>query len=85
GGRPRPRCRRHGRSAAAYFVAFDVVQIDGEELLHAPYRHCRTHLEKLFTDHNLTAPWTLRPMKTDLAKARHAPAGWGQFVDREEA
>ncbi len=60
----------------AYFVAFDVLQLDGEELLRRPYRDRRTQLEKLFTDRALTAPWTLCPMTTDLAKAREWLETW---------
>lgn len=70
-------CRSRRCSAAAlaartpaYFVAFDLLQMDGRELLRRPYRDRRTQLEKLFTDHALTAPWTLCPMTTDLDTAR---------------
>ncbi|WP_240805735.1 hypothetical protein [Streptomyces sp. A1547] len=54
----------------AYFVAFDVLQQGGQELLARPYAERRALLENLFTDHALTAPWTLCPQTTDLAKAR---------------
>ncbi|WP_037890881.1 ATP-dependent DNA ligase [Streptomyces sp. NRRL S-87] len=54
----------------ANFVAFDVLQQDGAELLALPYADRRARLEALFADHALTAPWTLCPMTTDLAKAR---------------
>ncbi|MFE6848636.1 hypothetical protein [Streptomyces sp. NPDC057686] len=60
----------------AYFVAFDVLQLDGEELLQRPYRERRALLEALFTDCALTAPWTLCPMTTDLAKAREWLETW---------
>ncbi|GAA3918311.1 hypothetical protein GCM10022244_29430 [Streptomyces gulbargensis] len=40
-----------GRSAArlaqempAHFIAFDLLQIDGQELLHVPYGERRAHL-----------------------------------------
>ncbi|WP_328929887.1 hypothetical protein OG429_38440 [Streptomyces sp. NBC_00190] len=40
--RPRPQ-RRHPRGPhPAYFIAFDVLQMDGQELLRAPYRYRRT-------------------------------------------
>ncbi|MFD9303034.1 hypothetical protein ACFWCB_10220 [Streptomyces sp. NPDC060048] len=54
----------------AYFVAFDVLQLDGQELLQRPYKEWRALLAALFTGHALTAPWTLCPMPTDVAKAR---------------
>ncbi|MFK0238621.1 ATP-dependent DNA ligase [Streptomyces vinaceus] len=60
----------------AYFVAFDVLQLDGQELLNRPYRERRALLEQLFIDHALTAPWTLCPMTTDLAKAREWLQTW---------
>ncbi|MFF1341918.1 RNA ligase family protein [Streptomyces sp. NPDC058290] len=60
----------------AYFVAFDVLQLDGQELLTSPYAERRALLEQLFTDHALTAPWTLCPMTTDLAKAREWLETW---------
>ncbi|MEV6575047.1 ATP-dependent DNA ligase, partial [Streptomyces sp. NPDC051577] len=54
----------------AYFVAFDILQADGVELLALPYRERRRLLEVLFTARGLTAPWTLCPMTTDPATAR---------------
>ncbi|WP_338120199.1 RNA ligase family protein [Streptomyces agglomeratus] len=60
----------------AYFVAFDVLQRDGQELLTRPYEERRALLEQLFTDHALTAPWTLCPTTTDLAKAREWLESW---------
>ncbi|MCX5380278.1 hypothetical protein [Streptomyces sp. NBC_00091] len=61
---------------SAYFAAFDVLQLDGEELLQRPYKERRALLEQLFTDHALTAPWTLVPMTTDLVKAREWLETW---------
>ncbi|MET9694671.1 hypothetical protein ABZY81_40800 [Streptomyces sp. NPDC006514] len=60
---------------AAYFVAFDVLQHDGQELLTRPYVERRALLENLFSEHALTAPWTLCP-QTDLAKAREWLESW---------
>ncbi|WSK73381.1 hypothetical protein OG295_00050 [Streptomyces sp. NBC_01276] len=60
----------------AYFVAFDVLQEDGQELLQLPYADRRARLENLFTERALTAPWTLCPMTTDLAKAREWLESW---------
>ncbi|GHB84067.1 hypothetical protein GCM10010347_63750 [Streptomyces cirratus] len=59
----------------ACFVPFDVLQQGGQELLNQPYAEHRTRLEDLFTDRALTAPWTLVPMTTHLAKARE----WLEF------
>ncbi|MFJ4776388.1 hypothetical protein [Streptomyces sp. NPDC088762] len=49
-------CQRHhlwlvGREPAGLFVVFDVLQIDGQELLHLPYVERRAHLEALFADY----------------------------------
>ncbi|WP_445270424.1 ATP-dependent DNA ligase [Streptomyces sp. DSM 41634] len=71
-------CTAPGLAAGwpAYFVAFDVLQLDGVELLARPYRERRTLLEDLFTDHALAAPWTLCPMTTDPATAREWLESW---------
>ncbi|MEU3774331.1 hypothetical protein AB0F11_14225 [Streptomyces sp. NPDC032472] len=60
----------------AYFVAFDVLQMGGQELLQRPYAERRALLEELFTDYALMPPWTLVPMTTDLAKAREWLESW---------
>ncbi|MCX5612533.1 hypothetical protein OHB39_33970 [Streptomyces sp. NBC_00047] len=62
----------------AYSVAFDVLQLDGVELLARLYPERRALLEELFTGHGLTAPapWTLCPMSTDLAKACEWLESW---------
>lgn len=60
----------------AYFVAFDVLQQDGAELLNLPYRERRARLEQLFAEYGLTAPWTLCPMTTDVVKAREWLESW---------
>ncbi|WP_329202767.1 MULTISPECIES: ATP-dependent DNA ligase [unclassified Streptomyces] len=60
----------------AFFVAFDVLQQGGRELLDLPYVERRARLEALFTDYALTAPWTLCPMTTDPAKAREWLESW---------
>ncbi|MGW7064582.1 ATP-dependent DNA ligase [Streptomyces sp. NPDC054904] len=43
----------------AYYVAFDVLQTDGVELITLPYKERRRRLEVLFAAHALTSPWTL--------------------------
>ncbi|WP_242438482.1 ATP-dependent DNA ligase [Streptomyces sp. CB00455] len=78
------RAAARGRSAPglaarwpAYIVAFDVLQLDGVDLLVRPYQERRTLLEDLFTGHGLTAPpWTLCPMTTDPATAREWLESW---------
>ncbi|MEU8438329.1 hypothetical protein AB0F18_36635 [Streptomyces sp. NPDC029216] len=60
----------------AHFVAFDVLQQDGQELLHLPYADRRARLENLFTERAPTAPGTLCPMATDLATAREWLETW---------
>ncbi|MFF3728570.1 hypothetical protein ACFYYM_40205 [Streptomyces erythrochromogenes] len=60
----------------AYFVAFDLLQHDGRELLARPYADRRALLEDLFTSLALTAPWALCPMTRDLAKAREWLESW---------
>jgi ATP-dependent DNA ligase len=60
----------------AHFIAFDVLQADGQELLPEPYERRREVLEQLFTAHGLTASWTLCPMTTDPATAREWLTSW---------
>jgi ATP-dependent DNA ligase len=54
------RAASSGRTAArlaqetpAHFVAFDLLQADGQEPLHVPYGERRARLEWLFTDRGL--------------------------------
>ncbi|MEU6422289.1 ATP-dependent DNA ligase [Streptomyces spiralis] len=77
------RAASSGRTAArlaqetpAHFVAFDVLQADGNELLQRPYVERRERLEALFAEHELTAPWTLCPETTDVALARDWLTSW---------
>ncbi|WP_327267187.1 ATP-dependent DNA ligase (plasmid) [Streptomyces sp. NBC_01232] len=72
------RARAAGLAARwpAYFVAFDLLQQDGQELLRRPYAERRALLEGLFSEHALSAPWTLCPMTTDLSKAREWLESW---------
>ncbi|MGR4877854.1 hypothetical protein ACIPUC_00115 [Streptomyces sp. LARHCF249] len=49
---------------------------DGTDLLARPYRERRRILEDLFDTHQLSPPWTLCPMTTDLAKAREWLETW---------
>ena len=53
----------------AHFIAFDVLQSDGQELLDEPFARRREVLEALFADHRLAPPWTLCPSTTDPAIA----------------
>ncbi|MFD3570466.1 hypothetical protein [Streptomyces sp. NPDC058667] len=79
-----------GRTAArlpkempAHFIAFDLLQLAGQELLHVPYGERRAQLEQLFTDHGLSAPWTLCPETTDVATAGEWPTSWTQVPGDE--
>ncbi|MEU9983771.1 ATP-dependent DNA ligase [Streptomyces sp. NPDC050856] len=74
-----------GRTAArlaqempAHFIAFDLLQIDGQELLHVPYGERRAQLEELFTERGLSAPWTLCPDTTEVVTAREWLTSWTQ-------
>ncbi|WP_333732570.1 ATP-dependent DNA ligase [Streptomyces sp. IBSBF 3010] len=53
----------------AHFITFDVLQVEGRELLDKPYAARRALLEALFVEHGLTPPWTLCPSTTDMATA----------------
>ncbi len=48
-----PTAARLAAVAPAHFIAFDVLQIDGQELLHVPYGERRAQLEQLLTDRGL--------------------------------
>ncbi|MFJ8871303.1 ATP-dependent DNA ligase [Streptomyces sp. NPDC102473] len=60
----------------AHFIAFDILQVDGRELLDEPLWRRREILEALFADHRLTPPWTLCPSTTDLAVAQEWLTEW---------
>ncbi|WP_328774905.1 ATP-dependent DNA ligase [Streptomyces goshikiensis] len=66
-------------SLPAYFIAFDILQQDGNELIGYPYRQRRLRLEALFALHRLAAPWTLCPMTTDLIKAQQWLESWTEI------
>ena len=54
----------------AHFIAFDILQVDGRELLDEPLWQRREILEALFADHGLTPPWALCPTTTNIAVAQ---------------
>ncbi|MFF1481439.1 ATP-dependent DNA ligase [Streptomyces sp. NPDC058301] len=60
----------------AHYIAFDVLQSGGEEILALPYERRRAVLEALFADRGLTAPWTLCPSTTDPAVAQEWLTAW---------
>ncbi|MFJ6722377.1 ATP-dependent DNA ligase [Streptomyces sp. NPDC091259] len=68
--------RELAASLPAFFIAFDVLQEDGVELLRHPYRRRRLRLEALFAGHRLKTPWTLCPMTTDLITAQKWLESW---------
>ncbi|MEU9530654.1 ATP-dependent DNA ligase [Streptomyces sp. NPDC048210] len=71
--RHRATAGRNARALAAeipaHFIAFDVLQSDGQELLQEPFAHRREVLEALFVDHQLGPPWTLCPSTSNPAVA----------------
>ncbi|MFF9098530.1 hypothetical protein ACF1AX_36075 [Streptomyces sp. NPDC014802] len=60
----------------AHLIVFDVLQVDGRELLHAPYAERRAHLEQLFTDHDLHASWARCPETDDPATGQEWLTSW---------
>ncbi|MFD3875648.1 ATP-dependent DNA ligase [Streptomyces sp. NPDC058623] len=60
----------------AFFIAFDVLQLDGIQVLDHPYWQRRRTLQDLFDHHHLSAPWTLCPTTTDLVTARKWLEDW---------
>ncbi|THA53271.1 ATP-dependent DNA ligase [Streptomyces sp. A1136] len=68
--------RELAASLPAFFIAFDVLQEDGVEVLRHPYRQRRLRLETLFSTHRLKTPWTLCPMTTDLITAQKWLETW---------
>ncbi|MFF8280665.1 hypothetical protein ACF05T_32110 [Streptomyces lateritius] len=60
----------------AHFIAFDDLQIEGRELLTELYDRRRTVLEGLFAEYELTPPWTLCPMTTDVVVAQEWLESW---------
>ncbi|MFF3505679.1 ATP-dependent DNA ligase [Streptomyces sp. NPDC003247] len=69
---------RLAQEMPAHFIAFDLLQIEGKELLHVPYGERRARLEQLFIDCGLSAPWTLCPETTDVATAQEWLTSWTQ-------
>ncbi|MFK0047939.1 ATP-dependent DNA ligase [Streptomyces sp. NPDC090741] len=67
------------RTMPAHFIAFDVLQKDGQELVREPYARRRTILETLFAEHSLSPPWTLCPMTTDPAVAQQWLEEWTEI------
>ncbi|MGW0708968.1 ATP-dependent DNA ligase [Streptomyces sp. NPDC002643] len=77
------RAASSGRAAArlaeelpAHFIAFDVLQVNGRELVREPYAHRRAVLEELFTSIGLAAPWTLCPETSDVRTAQEWLTAW---------
>ncbi|MGI5484871.1 hypothetical protein [Streptomyces lavendofoliae] len=69
---------RLAQEMPAHFIAFDLLQLDGKELLHVPYGERRARLEQLFTDRGLSALWTLCPETTEVATAQEWLTSWTQ-------
>ncbi|MFG3429436.1 ATP-dependent DNA ligase [Streptomyces californicus] len=60
----------------AYYVAFDLLQVEGRPTLAEPYEVRRARLEALFADHALTPPWTLCPSTRDPELAQEWLETW---------
>ncbi|WP_251021591.1 hypothetical protein [Streptomyces sp. ISL-98] len=63
----------------AHFIAFDVLQAHGQELLSQPFERRRATVEDLFTQRGLTPPWTLCPMTRDPAVAQEWLESWTEI------
>lgn len=70
-------------SLPAYFIAFDILQVDGREVLNEPYATRRARLEALFEKYGLAPPWTLCPSTTDMATAAQWLSEWTQTAGVE--
>ncbi|MEU1312438.1 hypothetical protein ABZ419_26600 [Streptomyces cinnamoneus] len=68
-----------GRRDAPRLVAFDVLQLDDQELRdRAPFSERCALLEALLTEHALAPPWTLCPKSSDLEQAQEWMSTWTQ-------
>lgn len=68
---------------SAHFVAFVVLQADGQPLLTGSYSERCAVLQSLFADHVLTAPWTLCPMMLLVGAAAVAHQDQGHEIAPE--
>lgn len=75
--------QRLAEELPAHFIAFDVLQIDGTELLREPYVDRRADLEELFTRHWLAGPWTLCPQTNEVETAREWLTSWAEVPGLE--
>jgi ATP-dependent DNA ligase len=60
----------------AHFIAFDLLEHAGAEMLGWPYRERRGALESLFQGHGLQAPWALTPSTADRRQAEQWLQDW---------
>ncbi|MEU6814037.1 ATP-dependent DNA ligase [Streptomyces sp. NPDC046860] len=60
----------------AHFIAFDLLQADGEELLTMRYSERRDLLARLFAEHGIGPPWTLCPETEDVRVAQDWLSTW---------
>ncbi|QIP74726.1 ATP-dependent DNA ligase [Streptomyces sp. VN1] len=77
------RLQRRGAGAArlaeqwpAHYVAFDLLRLEGTDTTTWPYWRRRAALERLFAEHQLTAPWALCPSTTDPDTVREWLTNW---------
>ncbi|MFJ4007362.1 ATP-dependent DNA ligase [Streptomyces sp. NPDC090023] len=60
----------------AHFIAFDLLQVDGEELLTTRYGERRDLLASLFAEQEIGPPWTLCPETEDVRVAQEWLSTW---------
>lgn len=74
-----PRAEAAAAAHPAHFIAFDLLELDGDLIMDRAYRERRALLEELFTRHDLQPPWALCPMTTDPDRAEEwLDPAWGR-------
>ncbi|WP_328862997.1 ATP-dependent DNA ligase [Streptomyces sp. NBC_00306] len=78
------RLTRHPATAAplaaeqpAHFIAFDMLEHQGTDMLTWPFAERRAALESFFHQHALLTPWQLTPVTTDRDLAEQWLTEWG--------
>ncbi|MER7665360.1 ATP-dependent DNA ligase [Streptomyces sp. NPDC096193] len=61
----------------AHFIAFDLLEHAGTDMLTWPYVERRAALESFFQEHDLHAPWQLTPATKDRQLAEQWLTEWG--------
>ncbi|MFB7776282.1 ATP-dependent DNA ligase [Streptomyces bauhiniae] len=66
-----------------HFIAFDLLQVDGEELLTTRYGERRDLLARPFAEHGIGPPWTLCPETEDVRVAQEWLSTWTDVLGVE--